>query len=153
MKKLSIATLAITLAVVSIIKNTDACSRVLWNNNGKAVVVGRTMDWSHTWNDIVFVYPRGQEMTGGVEDGLKWKSKYGSVGCSISPYAKKHGLITSKTVTQMASMGKDSRPTCSTLKRPSTQILRMTTDLLSRSCVGSVTSWTISPLLMRRSRG
>ena len=95
MKKLSIATLALTsLTFVgfSIVKNADACSRVLWNNNGKAVVSARSMDWSHTFDDMLFVYPRGQEMDGGVDGGAKWTSKYGSVGCSVIGYAKKYGF-------------------------------------------------------------
>ncbi|MEM8671880.1 MAG: linear amide C-N hydrolase [Planctomycetota bacterium] len=91
MQRLIQAAFAAAIITISIAE-TDACSRVLWNNNGKAVVTGRTMDWSHTWNDVVFIYPRGQEMDGGVEGGLKWKSKFGSVGCSISPYAKKYGF-------------------------------------------------------------
>lgn len=92
MSRFITATLALAIIPFSI-ASTDACSRVLWNTNGKAVVTGRTMDWSHSWDDMVFVYPRGQEMNGGVKGGLKWKSKYGSVGCSISPYAsKKYGF-------------------------------------------------------------
>ena len=61
----------------------EPCSRVLWNDNGVAVVTGRTMDWSHSFDDMLFVYPRGQKMDGGVEGGAEWTSKYGSVGCSI----------------------------------------------------------------------
>ena len=76
------ALLAITVLTI-VTPSIEACSRVLWNTNGKAVVTGRTMDWSHGWDDLLFVYPRGQEMTGGVEGGAKWTSKYGSVGCSI----------------------------------------------------------------------
>jgi len=71
---------------------SEACSRVLWNTNKKAVVAGRTMDWSHTFDDMLFVYPRGQEMDGGVEGAAKWKSKYGSVGCSIIGYAQNYGF-------------------------------------------------------------
>jgi len=71
---------------------SEACSRVLWNTNKKAVVAGRTMDWSHTFDDMLFVYPRGQEMDGGVDGAAKWKSKYGSVGCSIIGYAQNYGF-------------------------------------------------------------
>ena len=84
---------AITFSACSLLPHSaDACSRVLWNTNGQAVVTGRTMDWDHTWDDVLFVFPRGQQMDGGVEGGLKWTSKYGSIGCSISPYAEKHGF-------------------------------------------------------------
>ena len=72
--------------------DVQACSRVLWNTNSKAVVTARTMDWAHTFNDVLFVYPRGIKMEGGVEgNAAKWTSKYGSVCASIIPYAKKYG--------------------------------------------------------------
>ncbi len=88
--RIAAATVLIALIAASF---ATACSRVLWNDNGKAVVTGRTMDWSHSWDDMVFVYPRGQKMDGGVAGGLQWTSKYGSVGCSISPYAsRKYGF-------------------------------------------------------------
>ena len=94
MKILATLTLALAIIALSFVsKTSNACSRVLWNTNGKAVVTGRTMDWNHSWDDMVFVYPRGQKMDGGIEGSLKWTSKYGSVGCSISPYAsKKYGF-------------------------------------------------------------
>lgn len=93
MKRSRICTLilAVTIAFLAAY-NADACSRVLWNNNGKFVVTGRTMDWSHTFDDMLFVYPRGQKMDGGVEGGATWTSKYGSVGCSVIGYAKQHGF-------------------------------------------------------------
>ena len=91
LSRLGLLTVACLLSLLAA-SLADACSRVLWNNNGKAVVAGRTMDWAHTFDDMLFVYPRGQQMTGGVEGGLEWESKYGSVGCSIIGYAKKYGF-------------------------------------------------------------
>ena len=45
---------ALIAVVVSVLANplATACSRVLWNNNGKFVVTARTMDWSHSFEDI-----------------------------------------------------------------------------------------------------
>ena len=70
--------------------NAEACSRVVWENS-KGVVAARTMDWSHSFDDFLFVYPRGLEMDGGVEGAVTWKSKYGSVGCSVIGYAEQYG--------------------------------------------------------------
>ena len=74
----------------SSIFNAEACSRVVWQY-GNGVVAARTMDWSHSFEDFLFVYPRGQEMDGGVEGPISWKSKYGSVGCSVIGYAEQYG--------------------------------------------------------------
>lgn len=56
------------------------CSRVLWNNNRNATVVGRNMDWFMPMAADLYVLPRGVErdgMTG--ENTLRWTSKYGTV--------------------------------------------------------------------------
>jgi penicillin V acylase-like amidase (Ntn superfamily) len=34
------------------------CTRVLWNDNGLAVVTGRTMDWPESGDPILTVLPR-----------------------------------------------------------------------------------------------
>ncbi len=71
----------------------QACSRVLWNTHDEQVIVGRSMDWQHKFDDWIFVLPRGQVMTGGeVNNSLKWTSKYGSVVTTVSGYAKKLGF-------------------------------------------------------------
>lgn len=57
-----------------------ACSRVLWNDNSKAVVVGRSLDWFVPNPADLYVLPRGinrDGMTG--ENTLTWKAKYGTV--------------------------------------------------------------------------
>jgi penicillin V acylase-like amidase (Ntn superfamily) len=95
MKKIIlIVKLVLLVAVVSFLANplAHACSRILWNNNGKVVVTARTMDWSHSFEDMLFVYPRGQKMDGGVDGGVEWTSRYGSVGCSVIGYAKRYGF-------------------------------------------------------------
>lgn len=92
MKKIGL-TLATILVTFMFVQQAEACSRVLWNTNGKAVVCGRTMDWEHPWNDYLFIFPRGQKLDGGVgKESAEWTSKYGSVCCSIIPYAKKYGF-------------------------------------------------------------
>lgn len=94
MKRTLLSAITVTLLLGNsvVAPYARACSRVLWNNNGKAVVSARTMDWSHTFDDMLFVYPRGQDMDGGVDGGARWTSKYGSVGCSVIGYAEQYGF-------------------------------------------------------------
>lgn len=67
------------------------CSRVLWNDNKLAVVVGRTMDWPESTEPMLTVFPRGMKRDGGrvgtvalIKDNpAKWTSKYGSLVTTI----------------------------------------------------------------------
>jgi len=80
-----------TLAVIAVAftswQYANACSRVLWNDNKLAVVVGRTLDWPESTEPILTVFPRGMERNGGLfgsevvvrENPAKWVSKYGSM--------------------------------------------------------------------------
>lgn len=69
----------------------EACSRILWNDNGYAVMVGRTMDWPESTEPILTVFPRGLERDGGkagseivvAENPARWTSKYGSVATTV----------------------------------------------------------------------
>jgi penicillin V acylase-like amidase (Ntn superfamily) len=68
-----------------------ACTRILWNDNKLAVVVGRTMDWPVSTDPVLTVLPRGMKRDGGhigtvdlVKDNpLRWTSKYGSMVTTI----------------------------------------------------------------------
>lgn len=56
------------------------CSRVLWNDNGRAVLVGRNMDWFEDMRSNLWILPRGMDRDGLTETNpLKWTSRYGSV--------------------------------------------------------------------------
>ena len=56
------------------------CSRVLWNNNDQAVVVGRNMDWFEDMKSNLWAFPRGIARDGGAgKNSLKWVSRYGSL--------------------------------------------------------------------------
>lgn len=62
------------------------CTRVLWNTNQLAVMVGRTMDWPESTEPILTVLPRGMARQGGkvgrevvAENGAEWVSRYGSL--------------------------------------------------------------------------
>jgi penicillin V acylase-like amidase (Ntn superfamily) len=68
-----------------------ACSRILWNDNKLAVVVGRSMDWPESTEPVLTVFPRGIKRHGGrlrldevVKDNpLTWTTKYGSLVTTI----------------------------------------------------------------------
>ena len=84
----ALAAAAIMLAASQI---ADACTRVLWNNNKLAVVVGRTMDWPESTDPILTAFPRGMNRDGGragpavavPENPAKWTSKYASLVTTI----------------------------------------------------------------------
>ena len=47
------------------------CTRILWNDNGLAVVTGRTMDWPKPTDPMVTVFPRGTCHDGGLAGGQR----------------------------------------------------------------------------------
>jgi penicillin V acylase-like amidase (Ntn superfamily) len=65
----------------------EACTRVLWNDNGIAVLVSRSMDWVGSSKPRLTVLPRGMERRGGVFLGkpvvsvnpATWTSRHGSL--------------------------------------------------------------------------
>lgn len=58
----------------------QACSRVLWNDNSQAVLVGRNMDWLEDMKTNLWVLPRGMQRESKVgKNSLSWTSRYGSV--------------------------------------------------------------------------
>jgi len=84
--------LIITLLLISWPSTLHACSRVAWDTR-QGVFAARSMDWGHSFDDILFINPRGMKMVG--EEGpnpARWTSKYGSVVQSIIPYARQYGF-------------------------------------------------------------
>jgi penicillin V acylase-like amidase (Ntn superfamily) len=68
---------AITVMVTAI---AEPCSRVLWNDNGRCVLVGRNMDWLEDLRSNLWLLPRGMQRDGlAPTNSLKWTSKYGSI--------------------------------------------------------------------------
>jgi penicillin V acylase-like amidase (Ntn superfamily) len=87
-------TIAVALAALlgfAVAPPAQACTRVLWNNNKLAVVVGRTMDWPESTEPVLTVFPRGLTHNGGYVGPIQiekdnpaiWTSKYGSIGVTI----------------------------------------------------------------------
>lgn len=55
-------------------------SRILWNANGRSVLVGRNMDWFEDMKSNIWALPRGVKRDGlAAKNPLSWTSKYGSM--------------------------------------------------------------------------
>lgn len=94
------ALLTVTAGLLAWQPAADACTRILWNDNKLAVVVGRSMDWPESTNPVLTVLPRGMERDGGragsvvvVKDNpARWTSKYGSLVTTIYGIGTADGL-------------------------------------------------------------
>ncbi len=76
----SLPALVAVLAAVVLATPAQPCSRVLWNDSGRNVLVGRNMDWFEDMKSNIWVLPRGMDRDGlAAKNPLKWTSKYGSV--------------------------------------------------------------------------
>lgn len=72
----------------------DACSRVLWADNGQAVITGRNMDWPEDMQTDLWAFPRGMTRKGGSGDAneLTWTSRYGSLAAAVYNMATGDGI-------------------------------------------------------------
>lgn len=88
----SLAVLVISLAAFLPLRQVDACSRILWNSNGKAILVARNMDLEDYPH--IYVMPAGISREGHAgKNSAKWTSKYGSVLMAFwGYYYWKYGL-------------------------------------------------------------
>lgn len=97
---LSAILLAVIIQVLLWPSAAQACTRILWNNNKFAVVVGRTMDWPESTEPILTVFPQGIKRNGGLlgdilvvkENPAQWTSKYGSVVTTVYGMGTADGL-------------------------------------------------------------
>ncbi len=72
--------LVAALAVGVVAAPARPCSRVLWNDSGRNVLVGRNMDWFEDMKSNIWVLPRGMKRDGlAAKNPITWTSKYGSV--------------------------------------------------------------------------
>lgn len=82
--------LAVAVGITAV-QSVDACTRVLWNDNELATVVGRTMDWPESTEPVLTVMPRGMQRDGGrtgnvvtvEENPATWTSEYASMVTTI----------------------------------------------------------------------
>ena len=57
--------LFVALLVVGVVATpAHPCSRVLWNDSGRNVLVGRNMDWFEDMKSNIWVLPRGMKRDG-----------------------------------------------------------------------------------------
>ena len=97
-----------------------ACTRILWNNNGKVVMVARTMDLYISDHATILVTPRGVvEHSFGPSTVAPWKTKYGNVrvtaaGVSATDGLNEKGLVVNQLYLSGTQYVKpDDRPTLS----------------------------------------
>jgi penicillin V acylase-like amidase (Ntn superfamily) len=92
---------AVTIAALTELSlRAHACTRVLWNDNGFAVMVGRTMDWPESTEPVLTVFPRGMARDGGKagpeivvpDNPARWTSKYGSIVTTIYGIGSADGM-------------------------------------------------------------
>src|SRR5262249_35146366 len=98
--KIAVAAAAALGAAVAAPRVADAFTRILWNTNKLAVVVGRTMDWPESTHPILTMLPRGMSRDGGragpqvvvADNPARWTSKYASLVTSIYGIGTADGL-------------------------------------------------------------
>ena len=95
-----LATLLLLAASVLAADAAVACTRILWNDNGHAVMVGRTMDWPESTEPVLTVLPRGMARDGGLlagqavvtENPARWTSIHGSLVTTVYGIGTVDGL-------------------------------------------------------------
>lgn len=99
-KTLAALTLSVALTLPAAFGPAVACTRVLWNDNGVAVLVGRTMDWPESTEPVLTLFPRGLTRDGGMvgpdrviaTNALVWTSKYASLVTTLYGVAAADGM-------------------------------------------------------------
>ncbi|MGV3634482.1 MAG: linear amide C-N hydrolase [Pseudorhodoplanes sp.] len=95
-----VASAAVAAAAAGFVQGAEACSRILWNDNQLAVVVGRTMDWPESTQPKLVVFPRGSSRDGGRVGGetivndnpARWTSRFGSLVTTVYGIGTVDGL-------------------------------------------------------------
>jgi len=75
-------------------RESQACSRILYETGSGTYIVGRGMDWSDsTAKTALWVFPEGMKRDGGIgRKPVEWTSKYGSVIASFYDAATVDGI-------------------------------------------------------------
>jgi penicillin V acylase-like amidase (Ntn superfamily) len=69
------------------------CTRVMWADNGLAVITGRSLDWMEDMGTNLWAFPRGMSRDGLDEkNALTWTSKFGSLTASAYDIAISDGI-------------------------------------------------------------
>ena len=74
----------VVIAVLSSLRDTEACTRAVYFGKDRQTVTGRSMDWVEDMHTNLWVFPRGMKRDGGLgKSSLEWTAKYGSVIASV----------------------------------------------------------------------
>ena len=68
------------------------CTRIFWNTQDAALVVGRTCDWEVSDEPLLWHFPSGMHRTGMVDDAVEWTSTYRSLAMSFWGMATSEGI-------------------------------------------------------------
>ena len=90
----------VVLVATTAVMPAIACTRILWNEPGTPVLIGRTMDWPTSTDPVLTVLPRGLAHDGGklgetivvAANPLRWTSKYGSLVTTVYGIGAADGL-------------------------------------------------------------
>jgi penicillin V acylase-like amidase (Ntn superfamily) len=95
-------TVACAIGVTFFATGAETCSRVLWNDNGRCVLVGRNMDWFDDLRSNIWVLPRGMQRNGLVaKNPFVWTSQYGSIAITAYDSLTADGLNEKKLAVHM----------------------------------------------------
>ena len=79
--------------VAMFVTSAQPCARVLSSKNGRAVVVGRSMNWPDEIKADLWAFPRGIERNGITgKNPLMWTTKYSSVAVGFQDVATADGV-------------------------------------------------------------
>ena len=93
---------ALVLLGQTITNSGEACARIFWNTYPGVKVAARTFDWVESYNETLWVFPRGTTRVGGTKaNPARWAANYGSVAV----VEHKHGLAVATDGVNEAGLG------------------------------------------------
>lgn len=93
MKKNHLIVIATIIVTFAGIKNTEACTRVMYKGPNNTILTGRSMDFSLEIPANLWIFPRGMARNGEVgPNSIQWTSKYGSLVASSWDIASPDGM-------------------------------------------------------------
>ena len=92
-RRILVAALVSLAVCAPVTRPAWACTRILWNNNGKSVLVARTMDLYRSDEATILVMPRGvRRQAVGPCTVAPWRTRYGSVSVTAASVSATDGL-------------------------------------------------------------
>ncbi|CAG34933.1 linear amide C-N hydrolase [Desulfotalea psychrophila] len=119
MTKKRIGLLLLLATFMALPASSNACTRSLYKAGDGRFLTGRSMDWDTNLHSNLWVFPRGMERNGGIDNkSIKWTSKYGSLtasafGAATADGINEKGLVTNLLYLVESDYGKSNKPTLS----------------------------------------